>query len=367
MTAVKGAVDEAKKKGGEMGFLGVDLHSDRFVVARAVFEGETMSTRMETHTFEGKSYQGFLESLKKDDYVLIESSTNSFWFHDQLADRVKACYVYDVNKGRAEGNKTDKIDARKLAKKLTYYVLMGGTKDDLPTVYVPAPKVRELRGLFSIYGLYKKIKTQLKNRMHSVLKQNGICVGRKELDRLDFPLRVEGFAIAEIWKVQLRSLLKEKENTEEEQEKIKGRIYALGNELFPQEIKLLLSIKGFSPLTAIALMSDVVEVERFSSAKKFCSYLRVVPKITASNKTVHLGAINKKSRSTTCSLLTQSVRPTFPAIGRALRQREQGPGTRPGAASTLRGGLARPWETCQGPRNRTATDATRTLGRRSIG
>jgi transposase len=262
---------------------------------------------METYPFTGKPYQGFLESLKKEDYVLIEATTNAFWFYDQVVARVKACYVYDVNKGRTEGNKTDKIDARKLAKKLMYHVVMGEAKKELPTVYVPAPAVRELRGLFCTYGLYKKIKIQLKNRMHSVLKQNGICIGRKELDRLDFPERVEGFAIAEIWKAQLRSLMREKEKTEEEQEKIKGRLYALGNELFPKEIELLMSIRGFSPLTAIALMSDAVDVNRFSNAKRFCSYLRVAPKVTASNKTVHLGTVNKKSRSTTCSLLTQSV------------------------------------------------------------
>jgi transposase len=54
-------------------------------------------------------------------------------------------------------------------------------------------------------------------------------------------------------------------------------------------------------------MSDVVNVDRFASARKFCSYLRSTPKIKSSNQTVHVGHVNRQSRPLTCSLLTQSI------------------------------------------------------------
>ncbi|GHV92177.1 hypothetical protein AGMMS50268_26800 [Spirochaetia bacterium] len=38
-------------------------------------------------------------------------------------------------------------------------------------ITLPPPEIQELRGLFSTYRLYQKQKTQLKNRIHSLLKE----------------------------------------------------------------------------------------------------------------------------------------------------------------------------------------------------
>jgi len=45
-------------------------------VAGMKLEPEKIVTKISTHTFEEQSYQQFLDSLKEDNYVLIESSTN---------------------------------------------------------------------------------------------------------------------------------------------------------------------------------------------------------------------------------------------------------------------------------------------------
>ena len=88
---------------------------------------------------------------------------------------------------------------------------------------------------------------------------------------------------------------------------LQDTIILKGYKLFKEEIDLLITIKGFSPLTATAFMADVVTVDRFKSAKKICSYLRTAPKVKSSNKTTHIQKTNKASRSLTCSLLTQSI------------------------------------------------------------
>jgi hypothetical protein len=61
-------------------------------------------------------------------------------------------------------NKTDKIDAKKLVKKLAYYVLTGGDDDDFPTIFVPSPEVREIRDLFTTYRQNKKQVNQKKEK-----------------------------------------------------------------------------------------------------------------------------------------------------------------------------------------------------------
>jgi transposase len=289
-----------------MSYLGIDLHSNRFTVGKLAL-GKTIETVRNTYGFDETSFGRFKETLGKNDCVLVENTFNAFWFRDQIADQIDTCLVYNTNVARAEGNKTDKIDARHLVKKLTYYLMWGRREEDLPTVYVPSPEIRELRGLFTTYRLHKKTKVQMTNRIHSILKQNGICVERKAMDKKDFEARIGGFEIAEIWKFQIRSALRALKKAEKEQQEIKDMIYMWGYKLFKEEIELLLSIRGFSALTAIALMSDVVDVNRFASARKFCSYLRATPKIKSSNQTVHVGHVNRQSRPLTCSLLTQSI------------------------------------------------------------
>jgi len=289
-----------------MSYLGIDLHSNRFTVEKMIL-GKTVETERNTYGFDETSFGRFKESLSKDDCVLVENTFNAFWFRDQIAERVDTCLVYNTNVARTGGNKTDKIDAKHLVKKLAYYLMWGRREEDLPTVYVPDAEIRELRGLFTTYQLHRKTKVQMTNRIHSILKQNGICFERKAIDKKDFEARIEEIDIAEVWKFQIRSALRALKKAEEEQQEIKDMIYLWGYKLFKEEIELLLSIRGFSALTAIALMSDVVNVNRFPSARKFCSYLRATPKVKSSNQTVHVGHVNRQSRPLTCTLLTQSI------------------------------------------------------------
>ena len=291
-----------------MAFIGIDLHTDCLTEARLSAKNGKLSMTKQTVRFDGSLFRQFLESLHTDDYVLIENTSNAFWFHDQIGDRVKACYVYDTNELRTDGNKTDKIDAEKLAKKLGYYITMGCEEKEFPTVYVPEEEVRELRGLLTTYQIYTKMKSQMKNRIYSILKQNGIHRKKGQVTAGPFAEWLEVAELAEVWKAQIRSLLDGLKANEALQQDVKDMIYLRGAELFSEQIEILLSIRGFSVFTAIVLMSDIVDVYRFSSAKKFCSYLRVAPTTKASNQTVHVGSVNRKSRSATCSLLTQSVK-----------------------------------------------------------
>jgi transposase len=291
-----------------MAFVGIDLHHDRFTVARlTVSDGKSTITKR-TWTFEEKAFGQFLESLSGDDYVLIENTSNAFWFRDLIIDHVAACYVYDTNELRTDGNKTDKIDAEKLAKKVGYYVTMGCDEHEFPTVYVPEVSIRELRGLITTYRFYNKLKVQLQNRVTSILRQNGIRPRRGKVTAEVFAKWLEEIELHEIWKAQIRTLLESLKTNEAQKQETKDMILLRGHELFSEQIELLLSIRGFSAFTAIVLMSDIVDVERFSNAKKFCSYLRVAPTTKASNQTVHVGSVNRQSRSTTCTLLTQSVK-----------------------------------------------------------
>lgn len=292
-----------------MVFHGIDLHSDSFIDVSLSFKETKEQGVFKTtkHFLDAVTFQKFKDSLTPNDYVIIESCTNAFWFYDQIQGLVKECFILDVNKYKANNKKTDKVDGKKLVKKLVYYVLAHGDEDDLPIVFVPPVEIRELRALFSTYQLNKKTITQFKNRIHSILKQNGICVSRKEITEPKFQNKLIQLQLNETWIFQIKTLVQQLEMIEQQTEEIKKVIYEVGNRVFKKEIELLLSIKGFSPLTAIALMSDVVDVNRFPCVKKFCAYLRTAPKVKSSNNTTKIGSTNRNSRSLSCTLLSQSV------------------------------------------------------------
>lgn len=292
-----------------MAFYGIDLHTDSFVAMRMV-SGDKLDKGTITTTkyyLDQTSLQKFKGALSKEDYVIVEACANAFWFHDEIKDLVKECYVLNVNKYKASINKTDKIDTKKLVKKLAYFVIANGDNDDLPLVYIPPKEVRELRALFTTHKLSKKMTNQLKNRIHSIFKENGIDLSKKQVSDPQNREKLMELPLADTWKQQLRILFVQLDTIEEETEKLKKLIFELGYRIFPEEIELLMSIKGFSPLTAIALMSDIVNINRFPSAKKFCAYLRTAPKVKSSNEKTVIGSTNRNSRSLSCTLLAQSL------------------------------------------------------------
>jgi transposase len=284
---------------------GIDLHTNKFTVC--FFEPEKgQKRRTWTYPLEGKGFNQFLACLRKDDYIAIETTGNSFWFHEQVSPYVKECFVLDTNKIKLDGNKTDKIDSSKILDYLCYYLLIAGL-EEMPNVFVPSREVQELRAMFSTYRLSKKINTQLRNRIHSILKQNGIVVKRGTMES---KIGREGILKIELpgkWNKQIIAMMNQLEIVITECNSLKDMIIIDGYQLFKKEIDLLITIKGFSPFTAVAFMTDVVDIDRFKSAKKICSYLRTAPKVKASNNTTHMKSTNKASRSLTCSLLTQSV------------------------------------------------------------
>ncbi len=207
-----------------------------------------------------------------------------------------------------QGNKTDKIDATRLVKILTYNELMIKDPTELPYIYVPTVEIRELRGMFTTYSLNKKMLTQTMNRIHSIFKQNGMKIDKKALTSEKFREdKLLHYSLPSIWMIQVGSLVNTIDALEIEKKQLKDLICYKGYKQFPKEVTNLISIKGFSPLTAIALMTDIATIDRFSNCKRFCSYLRTAPRVTASNTTVHLGRTNKQGRHLTCTLLTQSV------------------------------------------------------------
>lgn len=290
-----------------MKFIGIDLHSDKFTVGIWDTKSETEKIILMTFYITIESLARFYKLLDKNTYVVVEASTNAFWFYDKIADKVKECFVCLKKEKKNRKNKNDKIDTRDLTRLLAVHVMTRGNKKVLETVHVPSHAAQELRALFASRKLMVKQINQLKNRIHSLFKQNGICVKKKDFTQKDFIAKTREMEMAEIWKIQIAVLYEDLQSKTATKEKFEKLILLKGDEYFSKEIPILTSIRGVSNLIAVAIMAEVDDINRFSNAKKFCSYLRTAPRVEASNNSVKIKSTNKASRATVVSLLTQSV------------------------------------------------------------
>ena len=287
-----------------MAYIGIDLHSNRFTCNN---DGNKNMTK--TYPLVEEGMERFYKDIGKGDYVVLEATTNSFEFYDRIRDRVKEVYIVNPNKIKmisATSKKTDKVDALKLRKLLKYHVENDG--EFLPTVYVPEKGIRELRTLYTSYKIYKKQITQMKNRIHSLLRQslNGSRYGKREIGE-KFMKDIRGDErVDKFYKDQVEILYESINMLEGQAEKIKEKIMWLGRK-YQKDIDILTSVDGISVFVALGIISDYGEIERFRNAKKFASYLRSVPRVDGSNDRVYIGKTKKDGRRLTIGLLLQSL------------------------------------------------------------
>ena len=287
-----------------MKFHGIDLHHDSLLDTIAN-KDDLNNLKSKKYYLSGESFKEFKESLSKDDYVLVEACSNAFWLYDEIKNLVKDCYILNTIKFRGNINKTDKIDGKKLVKKLSYYVLFDGDQHDLPTIYIPEKGIREIRGLFTTHKLIKKQINQSKSRIYSILKQNGVQKSKAEMYNIN--ILMKDLNIEESWIYQIELIFNQLSFLEIQKNRIENKIKEIGYKIFKKQIELLIGIRGFSIMTAIALMTDVVDINRFTSVRKFCAYLRTAPKVKGSNEKNKIKNTNKQSRSLAISFLSQSV------------------------------------------------------------
>src|SRR6476469_6526978 len=99
-------------------YIGMDVHQATISAAVMDVEGKLlMECVLET---KASTIVGFIEGLRGSLYLTFEEGTSAAWLHDLLQPHVSRLVVCDPRKNALlkEGNKSDRIDARKLAELL---------------------------------------------------------------------------------------------------------------------------------------------------------------------------------------------------------------------------------------------------------
>jgi transposase len=153
-------------------YIGLDVHQATTAAAVVDDRGKlVMESILET---KASTLLDFLHGLRDELHVTLEEGSWAAWLHDVLQPHVHRLVVCDPRKNALlkQGNKNDKVDARKLAE-----LLRAGL---LSPVYHGESGLRTLRELARSYLTLTEDMTRVMNRIKAVYRGRGIpCASQK--------------------------------------------------------------------------------------------------------------------------------------------------------------------------------------------
>src|SRR5216684_2051375 len=158
-------------------YVGMDVH--RASIAIVVLNGAgKVVMQYVTETSAGR-VRDFLKQLRGKVYVTFEEGTQANWLYDIVRPLVTEVIVCDPRQNQllASGNKSDRIDAQKLAE-----LLRNGS---LRAVYHGDNGVRTLKELVRNYDCLVSDTTRVMNRLKAIFRGRAIACGGHDIYRSD--------------------------------------------------------------------------------------------------------------------------------------------------------------------------------------
>src|SRR3974377_1813146 len=150
-------------------YIGMDVHAATISAAVRNAEGKLlMECVLET---KAATILEFIQGLRGTLSLTFEEGTSAAWLHDLLKPHVSRLVVCDPRKASLlkDGNKSDRIDARKLAELLR--------NNQLNPVYHGEHGIRTLKELGRSYVTITKDLTRVMNRIKALYRSWGIACG----------------------------------------------------------------------------------------------------------------------------------------------------------------------------------------------
>src|SRR5271157_2938767 len=153
-------------------YVGLDVHRD--TISAAVLNESGRLIQQSILGTRAAAILDFIGGMRGSLHVTFEEGTHSAWLYDLLSRRVARLVVCNPRKNALlkSGNKSDAIDARKLAELLR--------ADMLSPVYHGEKSAMEVQHLARIYALLTEDTTRVMARIKAVFRGQAIsCAGQK--------------------------------------------------------------------------------------------------------------------------------------------------------------------------------------------
>lgn len=230
----------------------------------------------------------FFKTLKGPCRVVLEATGNWMAVYDRIEPWVKEVVLAHPLKTKAIASariKTDKIDATTLAHLLR--------ADLIPPAYIPPKEVRDWRELVRHRAFLVRLRTRLKNRIHSLLAKRGITpppvsdlFGKRGL------VWLKALELPELYRAILNRYLAVLERLNHEIQEAEKEIDETVKAT--PEAKLLETVPGIGRYLSLLILAEIGEIGRFPSPKQLVSYAGLCPSTYQSGNTLRHGRLTKQ-------------------------------------------------------------------------
>ena len=280
-----------------MVLIGCDFHPGWQQVSW--LDRETGETGDQKLVHEAGAAEKFYRQFPAGSRIGMEATGNCQWFLELMAKLGHEVLVGDAAKIRASDSrqqKHDKRDARLLVQLLA--------EDRFPRIWVPSREEKDLRQLLIHRSKLVRIRAQVKNALQHLALNQGLQrkkrlwseAGQKQLREL--PLAP--------WASRRREdLLKMMSELDTKIDLLDQAVTEAAQK--NQKAKLLMTQPGVGPITSMAFVLTMGDVNRFPRGKQVASYLGLIPREYSSGGKQRLGSISKQGNSFLRMLLVEAA------------------------------------------------------------
>ena len=277
-------------------FVGIDVHKNKWVITIRMNHIELKTFSMES------SAEQLLKYLKTHypnaNYLVVyEAGFSGFWLQRFLSKNGISTIIVNPADipatGREKDKKDDHKDSRKLARELENQTLTG--------IYILDETIEELRSLTRIRNQFVGEKARLKNRIKCFLSNYGKEFPGKnsrywskellaKIRNIKFSTSIAGDCIESY--INHLDILQEKVKDLETKLKVISDKYG-----FSKITKNLESIPGIGFVSAISILTELADINRFQRLDELCSYIGIVPSTNSSGEKERTGGLTHRQKS----------------------------------------------------------------------
>ena len=260
----------------------MDVHKNYLQIAVIDEKGEILNnSRVDNNLIKVNKFFDNLHA-SSNTKVVMESSGMWYNIYECLSKRHLDVRLSNPAKTRAIASakiKTDKLDAVKLADLLRWIHA---------ECYIPTRETMDLRELVRHRAALVRMRTKLKNKIHSIMFMNGTSVSYVGTHTF-----TKGYIekLKELNDYKINGYLRVIESVNDEINTVSKKILLLAEE--DEMAKLLMTVPGIGYYSALLIVSEIGDINRFPDSYHLCSYAGLIPSTRSSGGITYHGSITK--------------------------------------------------------------------------
>ena len=278
---------------GENLFIGIDSHLKSWKIS-------IYSDMLELKTFTQPAVSSKLMDYLHKHYpganyhCVYEAGFSGFSVHRELTQMGANCIVThpaDVpTSDKERKSKSDKVDSRKLAR--------GLKNGELKAIFIPDKLQEQDRALLRTRDRVIRNRTRVKNRIKSFLMYWGITLPEGFQGKTwskDFLLWLKKVPLSSSCRSALNTYLAEVNHLSQSLGLLDQDIKQLSNSSrYASKVKLLMGIPSIGLTSAMILLTEIGDINRFKTFKALCCYFGLIPNTKSSGETERTGRMTKR-------------------------------------------------------------------------